>query len=242
MKKGIILGVLGFLLSCTLVFAQPGPYSKDEYTIALYHLDEKEGNLISDSSGYENHGRRNPSYASWSKEGRFGGCLKLRPRKKPDERQTSVRISQKLFDPNNFTIEMWFKLADLDHDHYLIGCKGGKTGRPWFFSRFQTVGKFICTAINTASGTWQAGTSTVGNIVKPKTWYHLAVTCNGREIKVYLNGALEAKKDISQIKTVIPDDDVILVLGSAPWHTKQVWTDLDGEIDEIRVSNIARSF
>ena len=128
------------------------------------------------------------------------------------------------------TMELWFRAdTDLftDTDHALMQygsttaagrmfgliTSSNAPGKLYFFGNFDDV----------------AG---VTNLEEGK-WYHAAVTYDGTEVRLYLNGQLEGTETYS-LNTILDGNG--LTIGSRPGFN--LW---DGKIDEVRVWNIART-
>jgi len=105
-----------------------------------------------------------------------------------------------------------------------IVAKGGNTTRQyWIWSYDQATSFEVDEGGNTNNG-W---TSTLGQ------WDYVVLTYDGSSIRTYLNGGLEGT--FSQATGVIDAMPEELLLGHIPG-----WFFLDGNIDEVRISTVAR--
>jgi len=80
-----------------------------------------------------------------------------------------------------------------------------------------------------------SGTEWVFNVPSPylsnDTWYHLAIVRSGTSLKVYLGGTQIGTTQTSSHNLVIQDPSTVGLYGASYWA---------GNIDELRISNIAR--
>ncbi len=118
----------------------------------------------------------------------------------------------------DFTIESWVKLAPgIDFKDAFIGQEGSGPD------------------INFHAGKARlfAGTDRVvaNTEIQPNTWTHLAITRSGSSLSLYLNGALDAAGDWNGILPV-------KALGRGNKHAIGFF---QGEMDEVRLWNVARS-
>ena len=68
------------------------------------------------------------------------------------------------------------------------------------------------------------------------TWYHVAGVYDGTTIKIYVNGLLQNSVDVTG--TFSPSSGVVLNFGENPSWTQRYF---NGDIDEVRIWNIART-
>ena len=80
---------------------------------------------------------------------------------------------------------------------------------------------------------WVEGTTDL----QKNTWYYIVGTYDGSKMRVYVNGVLEGEEDES--RALYPTSTAHLYLGRQPWSGFEYY--FDGIIDEVRISNVARS-
>ncbi|MCK9369102.1 hypothetical protein M0R04_04040 [Candidatus Dojkabacteria bacterium] len=85
------------------------------------------------------------------------------------------------------------------------------------------------------SGSWSVAAST--SLLSPNKWNHLACTYDGSTIKPYINGVLDATTTAISGTINIPTSPIVLIGQNIPTPSN-TW---DGYIDEVRISNVARS-
>ena len=73
-----------------------------------------------------------------------------------------------------------------------------------------------------------------GKVLKPSIWYHVAYSYDGKVLKTYVDGELDRENKISGDISIV---DVPFTIGSYK-GTGYFW---QGQVDEVRVSNVARS-
>jgi cytoskeletal protein CcmA (bactofilin family) len=70
-------------------------------------------------------------------------------------------------------------------------------------------------------------------------WSHVAATCDGATEKIYINGSLEGERNVSCRN--IPVAPGAMVVGNILTYAIGGGGDFDGQIDELRIWNVARS-
>jgi len=193
------------------------PYQPDEHTLLLYHFDG-EGDQIIDSGplGLDATLTQGPVERV---EGVIGKALRM-----GEGQAITLPDRPELRGMDQLTVELWFNThcEDLDHrqrtvvfwDHYLIS----------LFEHRRFVGhiygadgeKFIL------SGPAD---------VQPNTWYHAAITYDGKRARLWFNG-----REIGGAKMTGPVNDAA---GTAR-ISMPTGDGFIGDLDEVRISSIAR--
>lgn len=139
---------------------------------------------------------------------------------------TTLDLSKK----GTFTLEAWI---NPDHDdngyHGFIGSQGSNVNE-------RTPGMWIVnqTGITFGFGDGSSWTQqTANNVLTPDSWNHVATTFDGRTYTLYVNGEAVHSTDAFAGKTPYGSDS--LTIG------KVAGTSFQGEMDEVRVWDIARS-
>ena len=195
---------------------QKEPYTPDDNTLLLLHLDEGIGEP-QDTSKFNT--KVVNEEVSWTTEGKFGSALQF-----SDEGLTIADVEH-LNLTDNFTIEAWVKPTAwakwrdciFIQEKYLVD--GFRYG-------FDANGHLIFWT--TQSGGDIAVTSDI--CIDLDTFIHAAVVYSKGTAKLYLNGVLVG----SGSGTYIPS--------SAPLRIGQGADYFQGVIDEVRISNKAREF
>ncbi|OIO91842.1 MAG: hypothetical protein AUJ96_33240 [Armatimonadetes bacterium CG2_30_66_41] len=221
------------ILSCALVGSCLGgagwgqvdltrPFARDGSTVALFHLDDVTTGRAVDAAGGPAGECRDVAPTL----GRFGGGLSC----------DGVAGWVDVLAPNNsaagsgLTVECWVKLRGGAHgdvvcrnQSYMIRLEGG----------FQ--------AYVHLDGAWR---KLVGRRPVPTgRWTHLALTYDraSREVRTYIDGRL----DVAQVPAGVTEGklgvgDSTLRLGCNTWNPDS--SRLDGKLDEVRISSVARSY
>lgn len=136
---------------------------------------------------------------------------------------------------NNMTLELWFKAASFYKQSAAVNSllrKNVEAGSENFFLRFRIMGTKPAVEMS-------AGHQTVGAPFnfEPGTWYHLAGTCDGKMMTAFVNGeAIGSQRFTGPIE--IDDSDLLIGKGDPSFSMGEYF---HGDIDEIRIWNIARS-
>ena len=180
-----------FVLLITVILINPGISMTNADLVAHWKLDEQTGTVANDSSGNGHNGRLmgGMSFDKNSVIGVIGNALDF------DGRDDYIVAETVLLPPNAFTIALWFNPdSNLDSSSNRMDLVywGGRIkphgDKPYLtFNRFKTgeIRLFLSIIgveynIKTTTNSWKAS-----------TWYHIATTFDGAEIRIYVNGALE---------------------------------------------------
>lgn len=183
----ITLSVI-LVLSLSLVSGAVGP--KDETLIGLWLCDDGKGEIVTDSSGNENHGVINGAF-KWDK-GKFDGCIVS-----PGAGSIDVKTSDSINSIKNaITIAGWFRVdAASDtgvrrQNAYLLEDQSTSEFEPdgWSFRIWTTSGL--------SPGIYGPTKVKVGE------WTHIAGTYDGKVMKLYING-VEEKELYSDAKAKV---------------------------------------
>ena len=229
-------------------------YSNDSNTVGLWHFDEGSGQSVADS-GRNNSGTLGNTSAvdndpSWltSSSCKFNSCLNF-----TGVNQTViVPFSQFLnITTNKITLETWIylKASPTATDAMMIV---GKTNSSSVGTDFTTIQDSIIYALYITQGprarfVINNGTKQILQDSNPQLvdigssglnqWIHVAGTYNGSIMKLYINGALSNTKNVEGNLTNQSTQQSTFI-GAA---NSTIWF-FNGSIDEVRISNFARSF
>lgn len=202
-----------------------GQPQTDANTVGLWHLDETGGTgaYIKDVTSNANHGT--PAGTTVvngisSKARSFNGTSDYI--RVPAGAGTSLDL-----DVNPITMEAWIKPNSLTGEQHIVS--RGQRG---------TTGYGL--VINYTSGLVNVGLHGGGNFNGKTTlvagqWYYVVGVINGASSALYINGSLDATGTVNIVAT-----DLDLHIGSSWNGTTQAYF-FNGLIDEVLVSNIARS-
>ena len=147
--------------------------------VGIWLFDEGKGGVAADTSGNGNDGE--VSGAKWA-EGKFGGALEFEP-----PHVVRVEPSDSLNFKDQMTIATWVYMnkgvsdtAIRRNGSYLLEVQSGGERVP---------GAYVF-------GIWSGGGFTGGvwgkTVVEPEKWYHIVGLYDGSEMKLYVDGTLEA--------------------------------------------------
>ncbi|MBC8401432.1 MAG: PQQ-binding-like beta-propeller repeat protein, partial [Candidatus Marinimicrobia bacterium] len=201
-------------------------YEPDANTVLLLHFNEGEGQIVTDSSQYSNDGLLGSSASIenedpiWTNDGISDHGIQFMENDK-----LTIPNSVSINLQNEFTFEAWSKL-----DSLVPGAVQNIVRKEnSYFIQLHNNGTFNF-------GVWRNGNVSHHHfsnidIVKDK-WYHIAGVKTGNELKLFLDRELVATYDVSEIDQSTSD----LKIGDP--DTDEY---LFGIIDEVRISNIART-
>ncbi len=199
----------------------------DKHTVAVWLFEEGNGKTVKDASGNGHDGNFKGS-PKWVKA-KFGTGLEL-----PGDAGGYVVVdSTKKLELETLSIEMWVKVKESTGKWQGIVCKqqAGCTNRN--YGVWVQVDKSVLHAQIGANGACAFsidGTS----VITDNRWHHLAFTYDGKMGRLYVDGKLENEAPNAQS---FQSNDPITIgvpnLDNA--------NGLKGIIDEIRISNVART-
>jgi parallel beta-helix repeat protein len=258
MKKAVSIALAALLVVGIVSFAvkighspQPqGQFVVDDYTLALWHLNEGEGQTVHDESPHHNDGTLGPTSneedrdPSWA--GGFTGVAGdyalsfddwfdyVYVPDNPDD-------SLDLLDGDQFTIEFRTYVRQISRSDrgdgfhwngFLNKGQGTKSGyvvgdcslypmfSGWFFNSSEVPFYTTCGPTSTFE------------------WVHVMYTYDGRFARLYFNDVLQNETDVGH--EYVAANDLPLTIGDDP-TSDDPWTDAaDCIVDEVRISSIAR--
>lgn len=211
------------------------PYTSDGNTVLLYHFDEGSGTTVYDSSSYSNNGGFGD--ATWTTDGKFGSALCFDGK---NDLIAWIGDPPSLRLGTSFTLEAWVRVAPPDGKNrgVVIAKDGGGNGYG------------LSVDVNADKvNMWVGSTGNAFYGTKPISydeWHHIAGVRDGNNVRLYVDGKQDAISssplpDISNIKGTDPSPH--LLIGSLfGCYNAPCWKALfQGCIDEIRISNTART-
>ena len=213
-------------IALTVLLASGGglySFAQDEHTVALYTFESGAGKTIKDLSGNKNDGElMGPKWG----EGKPGGGLVFGGNGPRDF--VEIPDSESLDVVEGLTVEMWIYLE--------AWSTAGGTGatKEKAYKVGPRSNKKALIRMTTDKVAWAPAIVEGKTDVPLRKWVHIAGTYDGKsgEGKVYIDGVLDGAGNIGG--NITPNDDVLwLGRGAGPF--------LEGRMDEVRISNIARS-
>ncbi|KPK65919.1 MAG: hypothetical protein AMK73_01515, partial [Planctomycetes bacterium SM23_32] len=214
----VVLVSIPCLAMAEVDLAQPLPV--DEDTISLFHLDDVATGEVQDAAG----GRLGSAADAVPTIGRFGGALSCTG----TGRWVDVTDLPDTAPRDGITVECWVKFPNraggdiiCRNQSYMI--RIGSTVEAYF----------------SIDGRWRpvSGTSSV----PVGRWTHLAITYSrvSKEVRIYIDGALDVAREPNGITEGILDaGSSVLRLGANTWNPSA----MNGKLDEVRVSSVARTY
>ena len=197
--------------------------AQDEHTVLLYTFETGAGKTVKDLSGNKNDGElMGPKWG----EGNPGGGLVFEgngPR-----HFVEIPDSDSLDLAEGLTVEMWLYLE--------AWSTAGGTGatKELAYKVGPRSDKKVLIRMTTDAKAWGAAALAGKTDMPLKKWTHIAGTYDAKssEAKIYIDGVLDAEGKIGG--EIVPNTEVLwLGRGAGPF--------LEGRMDEVRISNIARS-
>ena len=190
--------------------------------VAGYGFNEGTGTTVTDSSGSSNTGTIQGG-TTWSAAGRFGGALTFNG----SSGRVSVPDTASLDLTSAVTLEAWVNPAanqtnwrtvvQKQVDSYLLHASNSSGAlRP-------AAGVMVGTAVPTV---------VASSAIPVNTWSHLAMTYDGAQLRLYVNGALISSRD--QTGPIATSTSPLWIGGNSPYGEY-----FNGRIDEVRVYNRA---
>ena len=213
--------ILVILLTCVISLPI---YAQDQHTVLLYTFETGNGDTVKDLSGNGNDGTlMGPKRG----DGKVGQGLVLGGNGPKDFVEIPDNDSLDLVD--GLTVEMWIYLNSAPTAGGV-----GATKEATYKVGPRSDQKMLL-RMTTSSKDWISAV-VIGNMVLPlNKWVHIAGTYDAESGagKIYIDGEIDNESDIGG-GDIVPNDDVLwLGRGASPY--------LDGSMDEVRISNIARS-
>ena len=198
-------------------------FAQDEHTVLLYTFESGAGKTVKDLSGNKNDGElMGPKWG----EGNPGGGLVFEGNGPRDF--VEIPDSDSLDLVEGLTVEMWLYLE--------AWSTAGGTGatKETTYKVGPRSDKKVLIRMTTDKHAWGAAVAAGKTDMPLKKWTHIAGTYDAKsgDAKIYINGVLDGEGNIGG--NITPNDDVLwLGRGAGPF--------LEGRMDEVRISNIARS-
>ena len=220
-----VIGMICYVVLVTLLISGESllGIAQDAHTVLLYTFESGAGKTVKDLSGKGNDGKlMGPKWG----EGNPGGGLVFAGNGPRDF--VEIPDSKSLDLTEGLTVEMWMYLE--------AWSTAGGTGatKETTYKVGPRSDKKVLIRMTTDEKAWGAAVVAGKTDVPLRKWVHIAGTYDGKsgEGKIYIDGVLDGEGKIGG--NITPNDDVLwLGRGAGPF--------LEGRMDEVRISNIARS-
>ncbi|MCG2824966.1 MAG: DUF2341 domain-containing protein, partial [Thermoplasmatales archaeon] len=206
----------------------PGEFTVDEHTVALWHFNEGSGTTTYDETPNDNDGTING--ATWT-TGKFGSALSF------DGDGDYVEIPDSdSFNMVSWTIEAWIKIPYTGNEgrKIIVIQHEGSSQKYWYMAlSSNNLELGYCLGV----GDPYCIVESYNQPLNDGVWHHVAgVKSGGNYLKWYIDGI--------NVKTLNITDNRTYALSTDVWIGGFWWVDdqyFNGTIDEIRISNIART-
>ncbi len=187
--------------------------------LGWWKFDETEGRTAADSSG-NNHNGTLVGNAKWT-QGKIGGAVDL------DGKSAFVQIADKsAFNiAGQITIACWANLRSVPTEYSALVTKGDNS---WRLSTIPGQRKF-----HASVNDWQRLMVDGSTEVTANEWHHVAMVYNNEEVRIYVDGRLDAAK---VWKDGIAVNDFDVLIGE---NAERKGRFFDGLIDDVRIYNYA---
>ena len=201
---------------------------KDDSLMLYLPFEEGAGEITKDQSGHGIEGKL--IGAKWSADGKFGGCLLL----ESSDQYVEIPAVPELDITDQITIEVWIFPTQSQPDSNILGRRSqSNTGGYCVQWSAQFTGKpQIETWI--FLGGWQGTRQKQQIAPELNQWHHIASIYDGKSIKQYVDGQLDAELSASgKINSV----QEVFRIG----HAQTGLPGIIGKVDEVAIYNRALS-
>ena len=225
------------------------PYTVDSHTRALYHMNEASGSVVADATGVNNGVATSTTGIA---TGLFGLARSFRGLGQGD--YITVPDSPTLRGMSQLTIEAWVYPTAFDLNTWngteAVVMKGDNTSPNTFYALLLTRNGGSCCAASSFTS-FSLGMDVLVNDIgitldspvthPPDQWYYLVGTYDGSRVRLYVNGLLEIESAPSP--SIIVNTTQPLFIDNHTWYntTAQSYGRIGGLIDEVRISDTART-
>lgn len=184
--------------------------------------------LLTDQSSNANNGKMNS--AQFISDGKFNEAIIFNGTNYAEiSHSGSLELGK---DGADFTVSFWFRLAQDHTGAWRCIMHKGKSTYQRTFALWMVPGENrVHFRISTDHDYSEGGNSSA--LLTLNAWHHIAYVKIGTELRLYLNGKLDASASLTG--TVVANDGPIY-LGGDPWHPGVI-----GSLDDIRLYNYALS-
>jgi hypothetical protein len=206
----------------------------DEYTVGLWHFEENSGTIAYDEANNNDCQLNGPIYAS----GKYGRALQF-----DGIFDNALILNDKNIDiSGNITIEAWVMMSGpLDSNGYQrIYSKGSESNERvielYLEDETATKGTLVFRVNQDSPSSSSIVTYSIPSF-QYNTWYHIAAVHNdtNNSIELYVNSLIKAT---ATHNVGIDTGDYNHWIGNRDFYDERAW---NGKIDELRISNIART-
>jgi beta-galactosidase len=214
----MVIALIVSIMGCTTISHRPG---KSEGLKGYWSFDEGKGAIAKNAVG-ENHAIVSPDL-KWV-DGKRGKAIQY------DGEGYVVIPHEEFFNAPNFTVSVWAKLEQVYNYHYIIW----KDGTQW---PEEGPGRRVDIWVEMTGPVtvmWNYQDRLDGRkVINDNKWHHIAEVYDGKSIKLYIDGALDAQAESAG---KLPVNNESLWIGARPGNVAA-----KGIIDEVRFYDRALS-
>ncbi|MBN1782122.1 choice-of-anchor D domain-containing protein [bacterium] len=208
------------------------PYTRDEFTIGLYHLDDESiASSVQDASILEKDAFVQGEPTQENSQSGFNKAVRL------DGESDYLQIpyhSHLNFEKTPFTVELWFNIVELPSGYAVLMRRGNNETRQVELALDNQTGQGLMGSVWDSGGNQHTIYSGSIGIFNVNQWYHAAFTWDMDSLVLYLNGDPISKAAMSN--DLRPQTSEPMAIGA----TSTGYLPFNGLIDEIHISSIAR--
>lgn len=211
------------LILILICFVNVFVYAQDEHTVLLYNFENINGNTVKDLSDKGNDGTL---LGAKRGEGKYRNGLVFGGNEQEDYVEIPENDSLDLTD--GLTVEMWVFLNS-EPTAGGVGVTKATTYKVGPRNNLK-----VELRMTTTTNAWGSANVISNTELTLNKWIHIAGTYDAKsgDGKIYIDGEVDNERNIGG--DIIPNEAVVwLGRGGTPF--------LDGSMDEVRISNIARS-
>jgi hypothetical protein len=195
--------------------------------VSIWLMNENKGNVIKDATGAHKQDGTFIGGVKWEPKGKFGSAVSF------DGATGHIEIPDpnNRLTPKNITLMSWVKMEDI-------------SGLRSILEQYDWAGAFGTHAFRTSDGQLQlwviwgaAGDNILGGKIKASEWTHVAGTYDGENIRVYVNGKMEAEKKGAKKDLAVSSKTLSIGVRGDSKDTQ--W--LKGLVDEVAIFDTALS-
>jgi len=180
-----------FLILVFILILVPASWAiKDDALVLYLPFEEGNGDVTVDQSGNNIEGTLNG--ATWSNEGKSGGCIHL----DADTNYVEFPVAPELDITDQITIEFWIFPEQSQGDSNILGRRSAaNVGGYCVQWSAQFTGKPMIETWLNING-WQGTRQKQSVSPELETWHHIASVYDGNSMKQYVDGALDVEVPI----------------------------------------------
>ncbi|MBN2415825.1 choice-of-anchor D domain-containing protein [bacterium] len=219
------------------ILSENNQYRSDGFTIGLWHFDETGGTIAYDASDYTvklNGALQDDAYFLASSKTVFKNAVRFDGNNDLVLVDSNTRLD--LAD-DSFTYELWFSINQLPDTYAILMQRGINTTIQFQLAlgsnKAPSDRQGVMAFLDGVGQDYLLNTGDFNSLVTGH-WYHVALTSDGEYLRLFLNGVL--KDSTAQSGSLVNAVNEQLGIGSSAYGNAP----FKGEIDEVRISNVAR--